>query len=130
MDTATPAEACNIARGLELEVPAFDVNSACTSFYVQLYLLSKMQPDQLPDYIVLVAADSLTKVVDYSDRSAAVLWGDGAAAAVISTRHPARARIDGNTVVSSRLLPEKVEAFPKKMLLMFPKEIGCRLLYR
>jgi len=84
MDTASPAESCNIARELSLEVPAFDVNSACTSFYVQLYLLSKMQPDQLPDYIVLVAVDCLTKVVDYSDRSAAVLWGDGAAAAVIS----------------------------------------------
>jgi 3-oxoacyl-[acyl-carrier-protein] synthase-3 len=108
MDTTSPAESCNIARALELEVPAFDVNSACTSFYVQLYLLSKMQPDQLPDYIVLVAADSLTKVVDYSDRSSAVLWGDGAAAAVVSTRHPARARIDGNTVVSSPAGNDKI----------------------
>jgi len=108
MDTASPAESCNIARELSLEVPAFDVNSACTSFYVQLYLLSKMQPDQLPDYIVLVAVDCLTKVVDYSDRSAAVLWGDGAAAAVISTRHPSRARIEGNTVVSSPAGNDKI----------------------
>ncbi len=108
MDTATPAEACNIARLLELEVPAFDVNSACTSFYVQLYLLSMMQPDQLPDYVVLVAADCLTKVVDYSDRSAAVLWGDGAAAAVVSTRHLARARIVGNTVASSPAGNDKI----------------------
>jgi 3-oxoacyl-[acyl-carrier-protein] synthase-3 len=108
MDTATPAEACNIARGLELEVPAFDVNSACTSFYVQLYLLSMMQPDQLPDYVVVVAADCLTKSVDYTDRAAAVLWGDGAAAAVVSTRHPARARIVGNTLVSSPAGNDKI----------------------
>jgi 3-oxoacyl-[acyl-carrier-protein] synthase-3 len=108
MDTTSPAEACNIARRLELEVPAFDVNSACTSFYVQLYLLAKMQPDQLPDYIVLVSADCLTKAVDYSDRSAAVLWGDGAAAAVVSTRHSARARIDGNTVASSPAGNDKI----------------------
>jgi 3-oxoacyl-[acyl-carrier-protein] synthase-3 len=108
MDTATPAEACNIARQLELEVPAFDVNSACTSIYVQLYLLSMMQPDLLPDYIVLVAADCLTKAVDYSDRAAAVLWGDGAAAAVVSTRHSARARIDGNTVASSPAGNDKI----------------------
>jgi len=108
MDAATPAEACNIARGLELEVPAFDVNSACTSFYVQLYLLSMMQPDQLPDYVVVVAADSLTKSVDYTDRAAAVLWGDGAAAAVVSTRHPSRARIEGNTMVSSPAGNEKI----------------------
>ena len=35
MDTATPAEACNIARALGIEAPAFDVNSACTSFFAQ-----------------------------------------------------------------------------------------------
>jgi 3-oxoacyl-[acyl-carrier-protein] synthase-3 len=108
MDTTSPAESCNIARALELEVPAFDVNSACTSFYVQLYLLSKMQPDLLPDYIVLVVADCLTKAVDYSDRSSAVLWGDGAAAAVVSTRHPARARIEGSTLESSPAGNDKV----------------------
>ena len=108
MDTTSPAESCNIAQALELEVPAFDVNSACTSFYVQLYLLSKMQPDQLPDYILIVATDCLTKAVDYSDRSAAVLWGDGAAAAVVSTRHPARARIDGTTMASSPAGNDKV----------------------
>jgi len=108
MDTASPAESCNIARALDLEVPAFDVNSACTSFYVQLYLLSMMQPDLLPDYILIVAADCLTKAVDYTDRSSAVLWGDGAAAAVVSTRHPARARIEGNTLESSPAGNDKV----------------------
>ena len=107
-DTASPAEACNMARALELEVPAFDVISACTSFYVQLYLLSMMRADQLPDFVLLVNADSLTKTVDYSDRSAAVLWGDGAAAAVVSTRHPARGQILGNTLESSPAGNDKV----------------------
>jgi 3-oxoacyl-[acyl-carrier-protein] synthase-3 len=108
MDTTSPAESCNIGRELELEVPAFDVNSACTSFYVQLYVLSMMHPDRLPDYVLIVATDCLTKAVDYSDRSAAVLWGDGAAAAVISTRHPARAQIDGNTMASSPAGSDKI----------------------
>jgi len=107
-DTATPAEACNIGRELELEVPSFDVISACTSFYVQLYLLSLMQPEKLPDYVLLVATDAITKTVDYADRSAAVLWGDGAAAAVISLRHPSRARILGNTLDGSPAGNEKV----------------------
>ena len=100
-DTASPAEACNIAAALGVEVPAFDVNSACTSFYVQLYLLSRMQPDALPDYVLLVAPESLTKTVDYSDRTAAVLWGDAACAAVVSTRHPSRACVLGTTLASS-----------------------------
>ena len=55
-----------------------------------------MQPDKLPDYVLLVVPESLTKTVNYHDRgTAAVLWGDGAAAAVVSTRHRGRARILG-----------------------------------
>ncbi len=99
-DFASPAEACNIARLLGIEVPAFDVNSACTSFLVQLHLLSLMDPSKLPPYVLLVAPDALTKTVDYSDRSAAVLWGDCAAAAVVSTRIPGRAQVLGTQLDS------------------------------
>jgi 3-oxoacyl-[acyl-carrier-protein] synthase-3 len=107
-DTHSPAEACSVARALELEVPAFDVQSACTSFYLQLHLLSLMQPEKLPDYVLLTAPDTLTTTVDYSDRSAAVLWGDGAASAVVSTRHPSRIQVLGSTVESSPAASDKV----------------------
>ena len=107
-DTASPADACNIAGALELEVPSFDVLSACTSFYVQLYLLSMMQPERVPDYVLLVIPDALTRTVDYSDRSASVLWGDAAAAAVVSLRHPAPVTIEGNTLASSPAGADKV----------------------
>lgn len=98
---SAPAEACRLAARLELEVPALDVASACTSFYAQLHLLSWMDPARLPDWVLLVAADTLTTTVDYGDRAAAVLWGDGAAAAVVSTRHPARARVLESDLASS-----------------------------
>jgi 3-oxoacyl-[acyl-carrier-protein] synthase-3 len=107
-DTSAPAEACNVAAELGLEVPAFDVSSACTSFYVHLYLLSLMDPTRLPDWVLLVAPESLTTTVDYNDRSSAVLWGDASAAAVVSTRHPARARILGNEIASSPTARDKV----------------------
>jgi 3-oxoacyl-[acyl-carrier-protein] synthase-3 len=108
MDTATPAEACNVARALGLEVPAFDVNSACTSFFVNLYVLSLMQPDKLPPYVLVVVPEAVTRCIDYSDRGAAVLWGDASVAAVISTRIPSRARIVGNTLASSPAGADKV----------------------
>jgi 3-oxoacyl-[acyl-carrier-protein] synthase-3 len=92
-DSLSPADACNVARQLGLEVPAFDVNSACTSFLAQMHLLLLMDPAKLPDFVLLVAPDSLTKTVDYDDRAAAVLWGDAGAAAVVSTRVPGRARV-------------------------------------
>lgn len=107
-DTTCPAEACNIANALELEVPAFDVNSACTSFFALLYTVAIAQADKLPPYVLLVATEGFTRIVDYHDRSSAVLWGDGAAAAVVSARHPGRAEILGNTIESSPAGCDKV----------------------
>lgn len=107
-DTVTPAEACNIACELHLEVPAFDVNSACTSLFAATYLLSMMQADRLPPYVLIVLSEPLTGVVNYNDRSAAVLWGDGAAACVVSTTVPARARILGNRLASNPAGANKV----------------------
>jgi len=100
-DMATPADACAIAAALGIEAPAFDINSACTSFHVPLHLLSLMMPDKVPRFVLLVSPEGVTRVVDYRDRGSAVLWGDGTIAAVISTREPARARILGTTLESS-----------------------------
>ena len=85
---STPSEACLIAGELDLDVPAFDINSACSTFVVQMNFLSRMLPDALPEYVLLVIPDNNTRAVNYDDRAAAVLWGDGSAAAVVSTRVP------------------------------------------
>ena len=107
-DHLSPADACNVARLLGVDVPAFDVNSACTSFLAGVHVLSMFDPARVPDYVLLVAPDSLTKTVDYTDRSAAVLWGDGAAAAVISTRVAGAARLLGASLASRPTAGEKV----------------------
>jgi 3-oxoacyl-[acyl-carrier-protein] synthase-3 len=100
-DMATPCEASYIARELGLEVPVLDINSACTSLFAQLYVLSLMREDALPPYVLVCAPEALTRTVDYNDRAAAVLWGDAAAAAVISLTEPGRAQIVGNRLMSS-----------------------------
>ncbi len=88
-----PAEASLIAQQLGIEAPAFDINSACSTFVAQLYNLSLMHQKALPDFVLTIATESLTRAVNYNDRSNCVLFGDGAAAAVVSTRHPARAKL-------------------------------------
>jgi len=92
-DMATPTEASLLADRLGIAAPCIDVNSACTSFAAQLQVLSMMRPEALPDFVLVVVSDTMTRCVDYSDRDTAVLFGDAAAAAVVSTRHPGRARI-------------------------------------
>ena len=105
---SAPADACYIAAALGVEAPAFDMNSACTSMWIALYMLSNMRPESLPEYVLVVAPESLTTTVDYNDRSASVLWGDCTAAAIVSTRVPSRIQILHNTVQSSPAGYEKV----------------------
>lgn len=108
-DRAAPAEACTIAAELGLSVPAIDVRSACTSFLAALDLLARMRVDALAPYVLVVTPETITRSVDYTDRNAAVLWGDGAAAAVVSTRCPAPAVITHTMIESNPGGYDKVE---------------------
>jgi 3-oxoacyl-[acyl-carrier-protein] synthase III len=108
LDTVTPAEACNIAAALDLDVPALDMVSACTTLHAQLYMLSLMQPARLPRFVLIVVPENVTRVIDYSDRAGAVLWGDCTAAYLVSTHEPGRAEILGNTLDSSPSGHDKV----------------------
>ena len=100
-DTVSPAEACNVASALGLDVLAFDVHSACTSFLALLYMLGIARPEELPPFVLVVATEGMTRTTDYSDRSTAVLFGDAAVAAVVSTRAPGRAEVVGTRLDSS-----------------------------
>lgn len=90
-DMLTPAEASTVAAELNIDVPCLDVNSGCSTFGMQVHILSMMKPEALPPFVLLVTPENMTRNVNYSDRSVAVLWGDGSAAAVVSTREPSRA---------------------------------------
>jgi 3-oxoacyl-[acyl-carrier-protein] synthase-3 len=90
-DNITPAEASAVATELGIEVPCFDLNSACSTFGMQVNALMNMKPETLPTYVLLAGAESSTKVINYTDRNSAVLFGDGAVAAVVSAEVPARA---------------------------------------
>ncbi len=100
---STPAESCRIAAVLGLSATAFDMNSACSSFITQCRFLSHMQPEALPDFVLLVNAENTTRTVDYNDRPTAVLWGDATSAAIVSTRVPSRTRIIYSTVPTRRV---------------------------
>jgi 3-oxoacyl-[acyl-carrier-protein] synthase-3 len=87
----TPAEAAMAAAELGIDAPCFDVNSACTTFAMQVDLLSRMAADKLPPFVLIVQPENVTRMIDYSDRSSAVLFGDGSTAAVLSATVKARA---------------------------------------
>jgi 3-oxoacyl-[acyl-carrier-protein] synthase-3 len=85
-DTPVPSCACRIqtAVGLRPGIPAFDIVAACSGFIYLLQIANHML--RAGDYrnALIIAAERLTGVTDWTDRSTCVLFGDGAGAAVVS----------------------------------------------
>lgn len=103
-----PAEACVVAAELGIQARCFDISSACSSFAAQVHFLAGSKPETLPDYILLLQTENTTRTVDYRDRSTAVLWGDGSAAAIVSPRKNGRFAILHSTLDSDPLGWDKV----------------------
>jgi 3-oxoacyl-[acyl-carrier-protein] synthase-3 len=81
-----PATACIIASKLGIKnVLAFDVSAACSGFIYILYLAKSLIESGIHKNILIVGAEKLSSVVDYTDRNTCILFGDGAGAAVIGT---------------------------------------------
>ena len=84
-----PADSSRIANALGIHATCFDLQSACSSFASQIHFLNQMKEDALPDFVLVVNSETFTRSIDYSDRRQAVLFGDAATAAIISSRVPA-----------------------------------------
>lgn len=91
---ASPALACLIAASLGVEVPSFDLNSACCTFFAQLNVVTMWQKELTPDFVLIVQPENLTRMVNYDDRNTAVLIGDCSTAAVVSLRVPSLVSMD------------------------------------
>jgi 3-oxoacyl-[acyl-carrier-protein] synthase-3 len=88
-----PSEASRIAAALGVDAMAFDVSAACASFAAQLHFLSQMRPESLPDFVLVANVEAFTRTIHYADRGTAVLFGDCASAAIVSTRVSSRVRV-------------------------------------
>jgi len=84
-DNTTPSTAVKIARGIGLRagVPAFDISAACSGFVYALTLADNMIRLGQVKTAVIVGAECLSRIVDWTDRNTCVLFGDGAGAAVL-----------------------------------------------
>ncbi|MGH9022155.1 MAG: 3-oxoacyl-ACP synthase III family protein, partial [Acidimicrobiia bacterium] len=79
-----PQTAAFVHEGLGLRCGAFDVNGACAGFVYGLVVSSSLLCTAGFNHVLLVGAETLTRVVDSEDRGTAILFGDGAGAAVLS----------------------------------------------
>ncbi len=79
-----PPEATRIAEAVGISATAYDVFTACPAFALHIDYLKGLREDTLPEYVLCVSTATLTQNVNYNDRSDGAIWGDGAAAWVVS----------------------------------------------
>jgi 3-oxoacyl-[acyl-carrier-protein] synthase III len=87
-----PAMGSAVANQLNIDCPAFDLHSACSTFGAQLHTVAQMG-DSLPDYVLCLQVENVTRVIDFGDRSSAILFGDASTAAIVSPRQPGKAQL-------------------------------------
>ncbi len=85
-DFSTPSVACVIQSAIGAsDAAAYDLNAACSGFVYGIDAANRyLQTDSDLKYVLVVAAERLSKITDYTDRSSCILFGDGAAAAVVT----------------------------------------------
>ena len=86
-DTPLPSCAARLQHKLKLRpIPAFDVAAACASFVYSLAIADQFLRTGTIKRALVVSAEILSRVTDWSDRTTAVLFGDGAGAVVLESR--------------------------------------------
>ncbi|MCI8328779.1 MAG: beta-ketoacyl-ACP synthase 3 [Oscillibacter sp.] len=84
-ETLVPSAACALQRelGLPQDIPCFDLNAACTGFLFALHTMECLLNASPRKFGLVVGAENLSRVVDWTDRGTCILFGDGAGAAVV-----------------------------------------------
>lgn len=84
-DMLFPSTACLVQEKLEAwNAGAFDLEAGCTGFIYGIEVAAKFLLSPAYKNILVVGADLVSRVIDYTDRGTCVLFGDGAGAAVLS----------------------------------------------
>jgi len=94
-----PSTATIISTKLGLKnITAFDISAACTGFVYILSIAKAFIESGMKKNVLIIGAEKLSAITDYSDRGTCILFGDGAGAAVISaTDDKSEAIIDVHT---------------------------------
>ena len=97
-DTYCPSAACWLQDRLNAtRAVAFDLNAACSGFIFGLSVADQYIRSGSARHILFVAAEVMSRTVNWKDRSTCILWGDGAGAVVLAASE------DGRGVLSTHI---------------------------
>lgn len=93
-DYFTPSVACMIQKKLNARnATAFDINAACTGFIYALEVGESLLKTGRYKKALIIGAETLSKIVDWNDRSTCVLFGDGAGCCIIENLNDSKSGI-------------------------------------
>ncbi len=83
-DTMFPATACLVQHKIgATKAWGFDLSAACSGFLYALQVGAKLIESGVHTKVLVIGADVMTSIIDYTDRSTCILFGDGAGAVLL-----------------------------------------------
>jgi 3-oxoacyl-[acyl-carrier-protein] synthase-3 len=82
-DKIFPATATMLQKAIGANCPAFDLQSVCAGFVFALTTAEQYIKTDAANKVLVVGSETLSRIVDWKDRSTAILFGDGAGAVVL-----------------------------------------------
>jgi 3-oxoacyl-[acyl-carrier-protein] synthase-3 len=83
-DCTLPSTACLLQQALGVPIcPAFDMNAVCSGFVYACVVADKFIKSGSAKTVLVVGSERLTPILDWSDRTSSILFGDGAGAAIL-----------------------------------------------
>ena len=85
-DHVFPSMACHVQKsiGITKTIPAFDISAACSGFVYALDIAHQYIKAKTAKHVLVIGSETMSRGVDWNDRSTCVLFGDGAGAVVLS----------------------------------------------
>ncbi|MCA8915362.1 MAG: ketoacyl-ACP synthase III [Planctomycetes bacterium] len=126
-DNTFPNTACWVQQGLQMgDIPALDISTACAGFVYAIELAAALVNTDTYKNVLVIGAEKLSSITNFSDRSSCILFADGAGAAVVTrtegkgqivcTRNGARYDYDAlNVAAGGTRMPASHETVEKNM---------------
>lgn len=87
-DYISPSTACIVQEKIgATQAFAFDVNAACSGFVYALSVAEKLMDSGQYTYGLVIGAETMSKLLDWSNRNSTILFGDGAGCLILEKSH-------------------------------------------
>jgi 3-oxoacyl-[acyl-carrier-protein] synthase-3 len=100
-DNTFPSTATMVQKKLDIKGAAFDVQAVCAGFVFALSVAKSLMKDNNYKNCLVIGADSMSKLLDWKDRSTAVLFGDGAGAVILENKENIDNKLDDWGILSN-----------------------------